>query len=127
MTELTTKHIRLFELLEKLTEEGKQEWRFDEGKTEPVTQVSSFEVSVRRSNSSEGTAFIEIAVKNYSGEVVDKFTDDDMTEFLENDAEQNFKRMERLLRSATRRASGADNVLDEILVELEEKSDEVPF
>ena len=127
MTEISMKHIKLVELLERLTDEGKQDWQMNDDDTEPVARIANFYVTIRESTSADGSGFVEIVMKNYLGEIIDSFTDDDMTVYIGNNASDNYSRMKMLFRSATRRATGADEALDEILGELSEKDDDVPF
>jgi hypothetical protein len=111
-------------LIERLafnTFKGKIDW--DEGpyKESIVTSVGTTTITLRL----EGNDFL-VMITDSTGEVVDSFSDNDLTYF---DSGQNaYAFINSLYRNAKRRISGADQVLDQLLADLpSDPDDEIPF
>jgi len=127
MNDLSTKHVDFLNLLIRLTEKGKLSWKMSEDGIYPETNVLNYTVSIQETSNSSGSDSVLIIVRKSDGTIVDRFTDDDLTELMRSSPEVNYVRMASLYKGAVRRASGADDVLDEILDALNDEDNDVPF
>lgn len=110
--------------LVKLTRRDKLEWRETSDEETFVTVVGSTVVSIGRSRriGPEGsTPIIEIIISDKSGKVIDRFDDEDIFEYGVN-----YTDLADLLLEINRKLSGADEVLDSLLKDLQQQ-EEIPF
>jgi hypothetical protein len=120
---------KLMEVLLRRTKKGEIDWQ--EGAGSDTYQVSfkdnSLQLSVgpTKLQGAEGVAYT-VSVLNSEGEVADRFTDEDLDkDEFGRIGNQWFDRLQELHGLARRWARGADKVLDEILMEVDD--DDIPF
>jgi hypothetical protein len=122
MTQL--KNRRLLDLLLQRTRDGGLDWQesFNDG-----FQVSFKDNSVRitHDDQNEHNPVYSLLLLNGNGDVVDRFTDEDLdNEEVGKVGGPSFHKMKELYSLSLRHARGADKVLNEILKELD---DDIPF
>lgn len=110
--------------LVKLTRSDKLEWRESSDEETFVTVVGSTVVSIGRNRQigSQGAIpIVEIIISDKSGKVIDRFDDEDIVDYGVS-----YTDLSDLLLEINRKLSGADEVLDSLLKDLQEE-EEIPF
>ena len=113
----------LITLLDSLTERKKLKWDNGTRHNSFITSVGKQIIEIGHVKHDDLGLMIEVFINDEFGETIDKFTDEDLPRNGELTA---YPLMLNLYRVIARQVSGADEVLDSILSQLQEKDDD-PF
>jgi hypothetical protein len=130
MTTTAEKYARLLDALHDKASSGKVEWSMEDFTEEVKATVGPFTIGLSYFNR-EDEPFIRVRVYNHDDEVVDTFTDEDLSgQVPRGSFESYWPLMNDLFRTGKRVATGADAILDQVistLTEDEDVDDDVPF
>lgn len=121
------KQARLIERLFQLTQSKKLAWDVDPFDDEVSCVFSTHKIVINDRRDSDGSPYVYVSIKNIAGSEVDSFTDNDFSETVPQipGVDSYWKLMSELLRLARRQSKGADEAIDNILDELDDK--DLPF
>lgn len=127
MSDSFDKYAKLADRLFDLTSEKKLEWNIDPFDEEVTCRFSSHKIIISDGRDSEGSPYVQISIRSLSDVEIDTFTDNDLSGRTPDrfGYENYWKLMSGLLRTARRQAKGADEAIDSILGELDDK--DLPF
>lgn len=127
MSDPYIKQAKLMERLFQLTQSKRLDWQVDPFDDEVSCLFSTHKIVINDRRDSDGSPYVHVSIKNLSGSDVDSFTDNDLSEATPAipGVDSYWKLMNELLRMARRQSKGADEAIDNILGELDDK--EVPF
>lgn len=118
----------LVDLLVVLTGKGAISWKetADDGKF--LASVSRKVVSIEREMSYRGVSpdkIIRVVISDADGKMIEAFDDEDLDGGTED--HQYYRVLDDLMKEISRKISGADKILDQLLSELRDKNEEIPF
>ncbi|MRX50514.1 hypothetical protein GI374_08675 [Paracoccus sp. S-4012] len=125
-TATVAKWRRLTDLLLKLTEIGKISWEKTAQEGKYLTSMGSETIVLQEMEAVDERGnphpFFKISIHNFIDEEVDSFTDDDIGGM------PYFSRIRDMIRVIERKATGAEETLDELISRLDELDpDRIPF
>ncbi len=119
--------VRWRKLIERLaynSSNGKLDWEEGVLPSAIVTSILDVVITLQRKEFGSRVDYV-IQISDISGAVIDAFTDEQVPNV--SSGQSSFVVMDNIYRSAKRKITGADDILDQILASLPEEPDEIPF
>ncbi len=126
MTTTGERYAMVIEELYELTLAKKIEWEIDSD-NEVKCALSKYFISLDQTEDAEGAPYISVKIRDGQGSIIDRFNDNDLANQRPNIAGKTsyWQIMLDLIHQAGRQATGADDALDQIIQDLQNRN--VPF
>lgn len=128
MSDALSKYAQFVDLLLRKTKEGKIPWEFDSTRNTASIWNGDVLLNLAKMFNENFEEVYTISLYNRSGDFLESFNDESLSEIETNDWDGNyFARMRDLYNLAMRQATGADKALDDFIKAVRDDDFGVPF